>query len=258
MYGYTVGVSDTRISLRDGRYFDCLQKLHTISGSIVAGFAGNVLLGFSLIESLKLYLAHLPSGCGWDPEYVVKWNSTAREVWEAQKKNVPDKLRSTSLQILMAYPSTDNGIPGMAKTFLVTLRSPKFEANYTLARKWDSIGSGAYIHRDKIASLNDASSLHPAEKLEVNNPGGFGRSLATTVYFEITENPDPTVGSMLQTCLVWRKNAEVLWHHIERTEGGWSIGGQNQAPKNKVCSTLNELNTYLSNNSESSASEAVC
>ncbi len=53
IFGYSVGVSDIRVTLYDGSERDCLQKIYPIAQSIALGFAGSVRIGFEMVDVMK-------------------------------------------------------------------------------------------------------------------------------------------------------------------------------------------------------------
>jgi len=56
MFGYSFGISDVRVTLRDGVEVDCLRKIHNVGRFIAAGFAGSVKIGFAMVDELASLL----------------------------------------------------------------------------------------------------------------------------------------------------------------------------------------------------------
>lgn len=248
-FGYTVAVSDTRVTTPSG-HFDCLQKIHAVHPDIIMGFAGNVHLGFLLKDDLQDFLGPPEPGFGWLPNHITgHWPERAKRVWSNYKTNHPllseDEL-AVHIQLFMTHPTEDNGIPGVARTYVLTFRSPEFHPEVTPPGEWASIGSGTKAYTEQLEKLHQMRGWHPLANFEIQNPGGFGRSIATTVYFDITQDPEPSVGAILQTCLVWPARFELLNHKIEHTGGGWSIAKLDLFPDITLCTSWNELVDHLS------------
>jgi hypothetical protein len=53
IFGYGFGISDVRVTPRNGSEVDCLQKIHPVGRYIAAGFAGDVYIGFAMVEELR-------------------------------------------------------------------------------------------------------------------------------------------------------------------------------------------------------------
>lgn len=56
MWGYSIGISDIRVTLADDSEHDCLQKIYPIAQSITLGFAGSVRIGFQMIAAMRQWL----------------------------------------------------------------------------------------------------------------------------------------------------------------------------------------------------------
>lgn len=262
MFGYSAGVSDIRVTLSDGSYFDCLQKIHPVHRDIVAGLAGNVCLGFLLVDDLKEFLLLEDENSGWIPEFVAEeWPVRAKQLFalfKEENQSLSDHDIATSIQILINNPTISNGMSGQAKSYVLTFDSPLFNPSITIGGKWASIGSGTVDYKNLLSELND-EFFHPLMQLEVNNPGGFGRSLASTIYFQIKESPSPYISHVLQTCLVWPKKTELYSHDMEHAGGGWSISRLAE-PDVTLCKSWSDLLSFISDNRlpESMALTARC
>jgi len=58
-FGLGIVASDIRVTF-GGRTEDCLQKIYPVGGGILAGFAGSVKIGFSLLHAFADESAKLP------------------------------------------------------------------------------------------------------------------------------------------------------------------------------------------------------
>jgi hypothetical protein len=57
LFGYSVGISDIRVTFSNHREFDCLQKIYYIGPTLAIAFAGSVDIGFSMVEQLTADLS---------------------------------------------------------------------------------------------------------------------------------------------------------------------------------------------------------
>jgi len=68
-FGYSILVSDIRVSWSNGTERDCLQKMHKIGDDYLCGFAGSVRVGFRLLDLLSY---QLPSKQARGPKYIAQ------------------------------------------------------------------------------------------------------------------------------------------------------------------------------------------
>jgi hypothetical protein len=81
IFDYGAMMSDVRVTFRDGRERDLVQKAYPVGPYIVAGFAGSVRIGFQMLESLAKFLIvppNAPQPGAWEPEAPVATISTLR------------------------------------------------------------------------------------------------------------------------------------------------------------------------------------
>src|SRR5436305_633541 len=84
MFGYSIGISDIRVTLADGSERDCLQKIYPISSSIALGFAGSVAIGFVMVAAMRQWLLCDQSNQAWQPlETAELWSPIAREIFRS-------------------------------------------------------------------------------------------------------------------------------------------------------------------------------
>jgi len=111
MFGYSIGISDVRVTLKDGSERDCLQKLHSVGPFIVAGFSGSVKDGFAMIDALRVELGGIPSDQAWDPTAVAEWwPSVARYTFaqfdtEFQRRGCDLMLLCSSKSVKWSFPA---------------------------------------------------------------------------------------------------------------------------------------------------------
>ncbi|MDT7815821.1 MAG: hypothetical protein QOJ42_5737 [Acidobacteriaceae bacterium] len=49
-FGYAKGCADIRVTYKNGREEDCLQKIYQVGPVVCAAFAGSVRIGFALLS----------------------------------------------------------------------------------------------------------------------------------------------------------------------------------------------------------------
>ena len=90
-WGYTVAVSDIRVTFDNGSEVDCLQKIYEVGPFIALGFAGSVRIGFRMVERLRQLLGGLKPGQTWKPDVVAElWPEEARKVFARFSKRQQD------------------------------------------------------------------------------------------------------------------------------------------------------------------------
>jgi hypothetical protein len=85
IFDYGAMMSDVRVTFRDGRERDLVQKAYAVGPYIVAGFAGSVRIGFQMLESLAKFLIvppDAPQPGAWEPEWVAdNWKPLAVQIF---------------------------------------------------------------------------------------------------------------------------------------------------------------------------------
>lgn len=238
-FGYATTISDSRVSL-GSKTFDCLQKIHLVQRGVVAGFAGNVMAGFALLDVLSELLSDLPDGCGWTPEHIGHlFPNVAAQFW---REFFPGS--AIALQLVTTHPVKDNGIPGNAMPHVLTFRSPSFECEMAIEWAWVSIGSGSAIHADAIRESNLDRYWMQFGKMEASDRGGFGRAMALIMYGLMEDRPDSSVGGRLQSFLLWRHETQFFDVSMERIGDRW-VEHQFDEHLQPLCRSWSELETFL-------------
>ncbi len=154
IFGYGAMMSDVRVTFRDGRQRDLVQKAYAVGPYIVAGFAGSVKIGFQMLDSLANFLVvppDAPQPGSWDPEWVAEhWKPIAVHVF-ARADAQEQALRCQILLVGMSQKIDPEVLanPRAVKTphaCVVRFSSPNFDpiiANKRLSV--DHIGSGATV-----------------------------------------------------------------------------------------------------------------
>jgi hypothetical protein len=149
--GMALCVADIQVTLRDGRQVDCLQKVYPMHQNVLAGFAGDVQIGFALLKALDRELPAYPSD---EPaaiavsELIEGFPERARDVFNS----APAVNRSQGSELLIAGATpAPNTIYG-GKPVVACLRGPGFVPEPIDRGEWGSIGSGSDVaaYREKL------------------------------------------------------------------------------------------------------------
>ncbi len=201
-WGYAAGISDIRVSFRDGSTLDCLQKIYAVDRFIAAGFAGSVEFGFRALHDLANCLQGLPDDEAWIPgRAAFKWYRRARRGFAEASTAV--RRCGAEIMILGASPAVDLGIPGWARPTVAILRAPGFEPQILKLNSVDSIGSGRGVepYRTELARLNADSNIQLSE---AGDPGGFAHTLMHFIRMTAEEHPDRFVSPFFHVSIVRR------------------------------------------------------
>jgi hypothetical protein len=184
-------LSDVRVTFRTGSTADILRKAYPVGPYIVAGFAGSVLIGFRLLQSLQEFL-FVPSEAqserlAWEPEWVAEhWAPEAEKIFAAALP-LERKLRS---QFLMVGVSPNENMGSFPRVYIVRFSDPEFSPGFMRkAFTVCHIGSGGGVSLYKRALRGhfrlDASSL----RTETGRPEGWAGMVGETVTMVADEQP---------------------------------------------------------------------
>lgn len=208
--GYGVVFSDVRVTFSNGETRDMLQKAYRVGDYIVAGFAGSVYVGFKLLEDLAQRLPQLDADRSWRPEWIAEnWGVYAAEVF----RNAPDKQKDPGAQVILVGASPDRDlIPGVARTYVATLRSPSFDApDIGTGPCVKSIGCGSQV-ADYVEALEDVDEWSRG-RVDVDEGPGFAAwaSLALIALSErLLDHPAVGVGQMFHGFII-RRGEIIEW-----------------------------------------------
>jgi len=120
--GYAALIADTRVTFGAQAHHDVLLKVHDVGSRMVAGFAGSVDLGFTMIESMQA--SFTTSRRSRDPrEAALKWHRLGRYRFAGAS----EVYRRLGCSILLAGVSAEsNGVPGEMRSFCIRMTSPSF------------------------------------------------------------------------------------------------------------------------------------
>ena len=213
-FGFAIGFSDIRVTFESGRTSDCLRKIFHVGNDVLAGFAGNVKLGFALIHSLAQFLSAAGHDEAWNPEAIAaEWPRIAKDV---AYDFVPSE-RSAEVMILAVHPSADLGAPVFPRPYVYTLRTPSFEPRLARVGQFVSIGSGS--SQQKYLDALESVRTNPFYDEMIMVPNGIQVSLAHALSRTIRENPEDSVSHHLHIGTVRRGGCAIMPFHEEDITG---------------------------------------
>ena len=254
-FGYSVALSDIRVTLGDGREVDCLQKIYPVGPFIAMGFAGSVSIGFAMIERARQLMNPLETGMAWEPDVVAEWwPSDAREVFAAMSSEAQEN--GCHLLMIGAHPSKNNGDSSWAMSYVFRFRSPNFEATSTRADEVVSIGSGEGVteYMNALERMGGISEeAFQFLQLEQIRPGGSAWGLMQSISHVVESTPTPGISHHLHVCLALRGEIRLSTNNRE-TIGGDTSTDVVMPP---VATTMEQLIVML-NLSAEAAADARC
>lgn len=201
IFGYGLVLSDICVTDQTtGKSKDVLQKAYPIGKWIVAGLAGDVRIGLTLLRSLQLYYDEMnpgPDEC-CQPEWVAtEWSKRARRIYT----DVANDHDVGECHILtVGLQPTCEGTLGNAKVHVSVYRSPEFiPESIAGGNAVRSIGSGLHIERYRNAIehlLTDPDLVYM--KAEIGSPGGFGHIIGSMLQREVSLHPEKGISSHFQ------------------------------------------------------------
>jgi hypothetical protein len=203
-FGYAIGCADIRVTFKDGREEDCLQKIYQVGPVVCAAFAGSVRIGFALLSRTAQLLKKNDPGIAWDLDEVANWwPQDAREVWNC----MPDFEQQLKSEFMLfgAHPNQANPWP---KPCVYTFRSPQFEAvPATGPLEVCSLGKGASI-RTYCDPLKTLWADEDLVKLEAGSPGGIARGVTNLITDKLLALPISGISPPLHVFLAFRDHVK--------------------------------------------------
>ena len=192
-FGHGAMISDVKVTLQSGATHDLIQKAFRVGNYIVAGFAGSVLNGYRLLDSITLSLRlppELASTHAWEPAQIAKsWAPIAKTVFE-QAPLSEQKLGSQFL-VLGVSPTQNAGAPEFARAYMVRFSAPDFTPGFMhWGYKVCSIGTGASVDRYKqvLRPYFDLRTLD--SQVETVGSSWWGKMIANAVGDAVEENSE--------------------------------------------------------------------
>ena len=198
IFGYAILVSDIRVTFTatDGRrrYFDCLQKIHPVSKSMLAGFAGSVKIGFRMLAQLQYESAKVPPDADWVLDIIANtwWPRLARRIFE--RSEAGETNLGSQIILAAAHPGKNMG-DTTPQTNVYSFSSPNFEPIKASYRQILSIGSPDKRYTDALNRLVSDFTFMQASMAGEFGPGSM---LAHALKQEMSEAPLPGISSLFQ------------------------------------------------------------
>ena len=242
-FGMALCVADIQVTLRDGRHVDCLQKLYPMHQNVLAGFAGDVQIGFALLEALARELPAYPSD---EPpaiavsELIEGFPERARDVFSS----APAVDRSQGSELLIAGATHAPNAIYEGKPVVARLRGPKFVPEPIDRGEWGSIGSGSAVaaYREKLEGYT-SDAAREVFAMEGGWVGGFATVIFVGLTSELRDVP-PVAGisQHFHACLVTASGFE--GRSTDRTDFP-ATGPPRKVEMPKVATSLAEFQAAL-------------
>jgi hypothetical protein len=218
-FGFAAAVSDTRVTTPKGLK-DCLQKIFPVGRFMALGFAGSVVIGLEMVETLSQLLNEAGPDGAWEPAAVAEWwPKDAKAVFKRLAPFVDDPL--CELLLLAAHPSEHTGNAAWPRCYVYRFRSPAFEAELAAAERGEPsstkvIGVPGTSTAMAIGCGNELARYREILEHHFEVPTGgpithsmLAAQLLVGVRLTIVNNPSPDISPFLQLCTVTRGRVEV-------------------------------------------------
>ena len=211
--GYGVMISDVRITFADGTQSDMLRKVYPMGPWMLAGFAGSVRVGMTLLDSLQRSLeAIIPPdrrdghSFVFNPDAIAEqWGPHAADIFA----RMPQEEQALGSQILLVgvnNPPPANPLPPNARQLphvhIIKFSWPHFEPQ-PAEERWTAqhIGSGANIDRF-VRVVGEFFQLENGTLQAEITPGGWGTMLGHSIGRIVQQNPVDGIGAYvnIDTC----------------------------------------------------------
>lgn len=257
-FGYGIMIADIQATDADGKTYDCVRKLHQVSNSLVAGFAGNIYMGFGMIFVLKNNL-QVPEGSSWQDESLVPdLPPLLREAFQTLSKDISEEDRQVQIMLVGVHPSKN--VPHDTPwplPYCYIFKSPYFEVEQVALGSIASIGSGNGIttYVEKLEDLTEFKRWGDLAQMEIGSTGGFGKAVLHSVGDIIEENPTVGISPHLLMALVERGKIQI-WPNNKIT---YVTGREPQAfTMPPVASTWTEFKSIFDERSGGSLKATAC
>jgi hypothetical protein len=186
IFDYGAMMSDVRVTFRDGRERDLVQKACPVGPYIVAGFAGSVKIGFQMLESLTKFLVVPPdAGSGaWDPEWVAEhWKPIAAHTFASA--DPPEQAAGCEILMVGVSCKIESEVRAnpravkMPHACIVRFSSPAFDPVIKNRRlSVEHIGSGGNVEYYEQMMRHHFELSSDSLKAEMGAFGMWPKSLA--------------------------------------------------------------------------------
>lgn len=212
--GHGIVVSDIRVTF-NGKPMDMLQKAYPVGNFMVAGFAGSVSIGFSLLDSLVRAIALPPEVEKihiWDDPACIarEWAPRAKAIFDSAPPQ--EKVLGSQLLLVGISPTENTGAPEFPKVYIVRFSDPDFEPGF-MGKGMDvcNIGSGARVDYYKQAMKPFLNNRSYAWQAEVDGFGMWAQSIANSMSTVIADHPSKGISEHLNI-LVFRLGKIIVFN----------------------------------------------
>lgn len=189
-FGTAICVADIQVTFGEGEereMIDCLQKVYPLEQNLVAGFAGNVQVCFSMLAALQEAVREVADEYGEPADFdrvLERFSPFAARAWGG----LGPHLQEGGCELLVAGASLAPQTLYNSHPRVVRMRAPAFEVEEIPRGTWGSIGSGTDVagYRAELERLSSGDNSG-ALQMEVGRPGGFAHTMFTSVLFEVFE-----------------------------------------------------------------------
>ena len=234
-FGYSILVSDIRVSWADGTERDCLQKIYKVGDDFLCGFAGSVKLGFILLDTLA---AQLPRKQQQTPLFLAhNWiPSLSRRVFQSAPE--PEKKLGCQLIVAAAHPTENLGDAPWPRTYVWTFAYPDFNPEQCGANEVVGIGNGSAVSTYATA-LREARDNFSFLKLITCGEGAQAEFLASTMFESVCKTATKGVSPFMQMGVLTRGKALLGNYNFTRFRADGST------TKIQVPLVANDYKTFL-------------
>jgi|ERR1017187_4782636 hypothetical protein len=216
-FGLGIVASDIRVTFSNRTEVDCLQKIYSVGGGIVAGFAGSVKIGFSLLHALSYESAKLSQDSAWNLGVISNtwWPRVARRIYSSANKVETDL--GSQVILVGAYP--DSIQSPFAQVEMFTFSSPNFQPTKSVTIA--SIGCGARAP-DCMKVVEKAFTKPESEFLSLYELGplGLATGVGVTLQDTIRQNPTAGIGRLFQVAVIGREVCQIIRNEVSFKQDG--------------------------------------
>jgi hypothetical protein len=216
-FGYGALISDVRAIWPDGRKLDRLQKIYPVAPGLIAGFAGSVAVGFSMIARMQRRLA-APPGTLYPVKHAAwHWARYARRFYT---DGIKPEFKRLGCELILAGVSPERDGPYL-RSWAVRMTAPAFAIEVVPQLTWGSIGTGRN-HRAAVDYANRDRFWDRWMQFEIVNPGGAAFAIAHSVALDLEKDPLESVSPVLLIGMAAVTDHQL--HALRRERrGAWSV-----------------------------------
>lgn len=197
-FGTAICVSDIQVTLPGDETVDCLQKMYPLAQNVVAGFAGDVELGFLMLGDLAAVVQDKRPRSACDG--MAEFSRTAKERFASLSPGQQER----GSEVFVAYVLPDDQMVYGGRPVVGRFRCPDFEFEEIPRGTWGSIGSGTVIpaYQQELEKLT-GEQTDPLLQMETNQPGGYAQMMFIALTGALRDfEPVPGISRHFHSCVV--------------------------------------------------------